>query len=250
MFVCVCVSVSNAERCAAAVFLLLFLVIFRARCESFDDSFLLLFFFILLFSVYISISSTPFVHFNCSNSYLHFILTCKRIHSTQCQCVSCAIVTLSDWLANTDGNRLRLDDRMWEPHTNCSIMSMCCFISLRLYLYVNLFERLSAYLYTLGLTVHLFHIFFFHFPSLFVWMYFMLFGFRFVSFSFHECYYFSISVIIRGFAAIELSFLRVRFECSICISGSVTFVSNNLLIHTLTTYDDDELRERFVSCSS
>lgn len=107
----------------------------------------------------------------------------------QCRCVSCAIVTLSDWLANTDSNRLRLDDRMWEPHTNCSIC--LCVVSFRcvcicMWIYLKDYPPISGYTgpaQCISFT-------FFHFPSLFVWMYLMLFGFHFVSFSFMTVSYY------------------------------------------------------------
>lgn len=164
-------------------------------------------------------------------------------------CVSCAIVTLSDWLANTDSNRLRLDDRMWESHTNCSIC--LCVVSFRcvcicMWIYLKDYPPIS--LYTVHWAPQCISFIFFHFPSLVVWMYFMLFGFHFVSFSFMTVFiiiisFLSVSVIFRGFAAIEMSFLRVRFECSICISGSVTFLSNKRRLYTIYDANDDGLRE-------
>lgn len=161
-------------------FLLFFLCIFWVLCESFVISF-------FFFSFYFFPSAFPFFRLRLYISTVRIRIyifritfTCKGITECQCECVSCAIVTLNDWLANTDSNRLRLDDRMWEPHTNCYIclcvVSFCC-VFICMWIYLKDYPPISIHW---AHRVHLFHIF----PSLFVWMYFMLFGFHFVSFSF------------------------------------------------------------------
>lgn len=174
------------------LFLLLFLVIIRVLCESFV---------VYSFSFFAHLTFFPFaftffrLRLYISTVRIHIYIfritfTCKGIHNTQCQCqcVSCAIVTLSDWLANTDSNRLRLADRMWEPHTNCFIC--LCVVSFRcvcicMWIYLKDYPPISGYT---GPTVHLFHIFPYSISICLNVFYAVWISFRFILV--YDCYYY------------------------------------------------------------
>lgn len=113
LYVCVCVQLS-----------MLFLFF-----SHFRNFFILLFFCacFVRFLLHFYFFDSPFVHFNCTNgiyvSFAQHAHTYDAIHTIRMSDVSCAIVTLNDWLANTRQQSFTIGG------PECDTVHVCVFAS-------------------------------------------------------------------------------------------------------------------------